>query len=523
MDEDFQLLTQYLRSRDEDAFRSLVERHAPLVRGVALRRTRDPELADEITNSVFVLLARKAGSVRGSLRGWLYNTSFLESGNALRKDRLYQRKMEELRMQPHHAGAEGGEAAWDEVSLRLDEAMALLESGSRDLLLMRFYERKSLKEIASALGKSEEASRKLISRSLERLSGRLRSKGLLTSTTGLAALLSAHNLCAPAASASVIAAHAISAASLAGKSVLPPLMQLLVDSPSVRTAVLGFLMAAVPAGYYWRKSRALQEELATLQAARHPTTPLPARVALTLPAVTGMADEPDSATTTSPPAKKQETAETLLKRGKDKGIKEAARELTRLSITLPDLTQDQKDRIRDLFEEQNLEKTTRFAKALQSGALMRNATGTENLEDGDKAILDALRRMDSDETDPVGTLLTEAQFAQYLQAKEARSISTAENTASDAIKTLGQLFDLTGGQKDALFQALAQYELGAQQEWGIEIPFADNQREAGRQKIIRAQLSGEQTAIFENHVIEEQARRREFLQMMSDQSHAGEP
>jgi RNA polymerase sigma factor (sigma-70 family) len=522
MDEDFQLLNQYLRSRDEAAFRSLVERHAPLVRGVALRRTRDPELADEITNSVFVLLARKAGSVRGSLRGWLYNTSFLESGNALRKDRLYQRKMEELRRQPHHAGAEGGEVAWDEVSLRLDEAMSLLESSSRDLLLMRFYERKSLKEIARALGKSEEASRKLISRSLERLSGRLRNKGLLTSTTGLAALLSAQNLCVPAASASVIAAHAISVASLAGNSVFPPLMQMLADSPSARTAVLGFLLAAVPAGYYWKKSHALQEELAALRAASQPIA-ASVRVAAPPPAVMGMTGEPDSATASSAPAKKQETAEAFLKRTKDHGIKQAARELARININLPDLTLDQKDQIRALFEEQNLEKTARFAKALQSGALIRNATGPENLSDGDKAVLATLRRMDSDETDPVADILTEAQFAQYLQAKQARRISSAENTASDALQVLGQLFDLTGGQKDALFQALAQYELAAQKEWGIEIPFADNQREAGRQKIIRAQLSGEQTAIFENHVTEEQARRREFLQMMSDQSHAGDP
>lgn len=520
MDEDFQQLSQYARSKDDAAFRGLVERHAALVRGVALRRTQDPELADEVTNSVFVLLARKAGSVRGSLRGWLYNTSFLESGNALRKARLYQRKMEELRMQSHQPENEGGEAAWEEVSLRLDEAMSLLESGSRDLLIMRFYERKSLREIAGVLGKSEEASRKLISRSLERLSERLRRKGLLTSVSGLGTLLAAQNLCPSTASASVIAANAISAASAGSTSALAPLLQTVAGASPAKAAVIGFLLAALPAGYFWVQNRSLQEELATLRTVRPSAATVPARTALSPSSVMGTPVEPDPGNAVSGTARKQETEENFFKRGKDHGLKEAAREITRLSLTIPDLTPDQKNKIRVLLETRNQEKSDRFAQALQSGALLRSATAPESLTDADRLVLDGLRVEDSDENDPVGNLLTESQRPRYFEAREARRLASAESTASDSLKTLGQLFDLNDGQKDAIFQTLAAHELGAQKEWGPEIPFADSLRDAGRHRLIRTLLSGEQAAIFENHVKEENMRRQQFLQMMSGQAPA---
>jgi len=87
MNTDAELLTRFASTGDEAAFRGIVERHAPMVRGVAWRRTQDRAVTDEITQTVFTILARKAASLRHSeLAGWLHRTAFMETRNICRKE-----------------------------------------------------------------------------------------------------------------------------------------------------------------------------------------------------------------------------------------------------------------------------------------------------------------------------------------------------------------------------------------------------------------------------------------------------
>ena len=103
MTNDFELLRAYVVDGSETAFRTIVQRHLGFVYSSALRQVRDPHLADEVAQAVFVILARKAGSLDSAtlLPSWLFRTTRFASGSALRSVRRRQRYQQEAaQMQP---------------------------------------------------------------------------------------------------------------------------------------------------------------------------------------------------------------------------------------------------------------------------------------------------------------------------------------------------------------------------------------------------------------------------------------
>jgi RNA polymerase sigma factor (sigma-70 family) len=76
-DTDAVLLGRFAQRRDEDAFADLVARHGPMVLNVCRRVLGDAHAAEDAYQATFLVLARKAGSVRrpDALAGWLYGVA----------------------------------------------------------------------------------------------------------------------------------------------------------------------------------------------------------------------------------------------------------------------------------------------------------------------------------------------------------------------------------------------------------------------------------------------------------------
>ncbi len=167
---DRELLAEFARNESEAAFAELVRRHIALVHSVALRHTDNPQSAQEITQAVFIILARKAASlVRGTvLGGWLYHAARLTAANFRRAEFRRVRREQEAFMQSRIEGA-SPDTAWQELAPLLDEAVAHLGAADRAAVVLRYFENKSLAEVGAALGASEDAAQKRVTRALEKL------------------------------------------------------------------------------------------------------------------------------------------------------------------------------------------------------------------------------------------------------------------------------------------------------------------------------------------------------------------
>ena len=94
---DGQLLSAYNQG-DEGAFESLVQKCLPMVYSAAVRQVSDPHLAEEIAQSVFILLSRKAKSLSASvsLCGWLLRATRFVAKDALKLLHRRRQKEQEL-------------------------------------------------------------------------------------------------------------------------------------------------------------------------------------------------------------------------------------------------------------------------------------------------------------------------------------------------------------------------------------------------------------------------------------------
>lgn len=204
--EDPDLLRAYTEQRSEQAFTDLVNRHIHFVYSTALRLVQDAQLAEDVTQLVFIRLARKAQSLQQGtlLTGWLYRTTQFVAQTVLRSD-WRRRKRESLAMQfsemNHHS-----ESVWKDIAPLLEEAMGHLRQADQDAVLLRFFSGKSLREVGAALGVSDDTAQKRVNRAIEKLRQYFTRRGVVVPSALLISALAAHSVqAAPAAVTSAVA------------------------------------------------------------------------------------------------------------------------------------------------------------------------------------------------------------------------------------------------------------------------------------------------------------------------------
>src|SRR5438552_8628150 len=186
---DWELLQAYALDHSERAFDQLVERYLDLVYSAAMRQVRDAHLAEEVCQAVFVILARKAAKLPRAvvLAGWLFRTSRFVAARAVRTEerrRGHEREAAEMQIDT------GSEPRWSEVESLLDEAITVLPKKDRDAVLLRYFQRRSLREVGKELGTSEDGARKRVDRAVGKLRGFFAGKGLTLSAAFLVSGLS---------------------------------------------------------------------------------------------------------------------------------------------------------------------------------------------------------------------------------------------------------------------------------------------------------------------------------------------
>jgi RNA polymerase sigma factor (sigma-70 family) len=249
---DQELLRDYARHGSESAFAELVRRHVDLVYSAAVRIARNGTAAQDITQNVFIALARSAKHLtnRPVLAGWLHQTTRNIAANTIRsalRRSVYEQEaatMNELLTSPN-------ENSWEDIAPQIDEALAALADSDRNAILLRYFQRKTAHEMALTLEISDEAAQKRVNRAVERLRESFSKRNLHIGAAGLALMISANAVqSAPADFAVSLAASVTTSAAAVQSGTAIAAGKVLAHSTLAKALLAATLVAAAGTGLY---------------------------------------------------------------------------------------------------------------------------------------------------------------------------------------------------------------------------------------------------------------------------------
>jgi len=187
------VLADYVRTGSEAAFREVVDGYLKLVYSTALRLVNnDLHLAQDVAQLVFSDLARMAGSISPNARlgGWLHRHTCFIAANMMRGER--RREARERQAVEMNAINRSTDPIFNELAPVLDDAINRLGEEDRTAILLRFFEERDFRSIGQALGGSENAAQKRVSRALNELRGLLTQRGVTLSAAALGAAITSN-------------------------------------------------------------------------------------------------------------------------------------------------------------------------------------------------------------------------------------------------------------------------------------------------------------------------------------------
>jgi RNA polymerase sigma factor (sigma-70 family) len=191
---DGHLLGRFIRGGDEAAFELLLLRHGPMVLGTCRRTLGDAHLAEDAFQATFLVLVRKAASLRHRDRvaGWLHGVACrvaLKARAQAARQRQRQKEMADVPTADTTAAAD-----WRDLRPVLDQEIARLPARYREPFVLAYLEGRTNAEVAQALGCPPGTVFTRLARARQRLRSRLARRGLALSGAALAARLTENTL-----------------------------------------------------------------------------------------------------------------------------------------------------------------------------------------------------------------------------------------------------------------------------------------------------------------------------------------
>ncbi len=269
---DSQLLNAYADRKLEPAFSELVRRHVDFVYSAAVRMVRDPQLAEDVTQGVFIALAKQAPDLveRTTLAGWLHRTAQNIAAQTVRTiERRRSREQEAVAMNEMLSTPD---ASWEQIEPHLDAALGGLSDVDRDAVCLRYFQKKSAAEIAAILGVSDEAAQKRVSRAVERLREFFAKRGITVGAGGLVVVISANAVqAAPVGLVATISTAALAGTAAATSTLIAATTKTIAMTTFQKTLVAAAVAVLAGVGIYEaRQAAQLRDQVQTLQQQQAP-------------------------------------------------------------------------------------------------------------------------------------------------------------------------------------------------------------------------------------------------------------